>query len=182
MYHLKRAFPWKPPKQVCSVATILFSKSLCRNGWTVLGEKRRQEVSKEGNRGSEERGHFLFFLQTLRRWPATCPLLSGAITCHILLQNSPSNANQRSQSPSTHIPSEEIPLKRFAAAVIFSYKDIVKQKRTNVAKSCKMKMILRRLRDLVFGGFTGSVQPFAFPVKLITALQALSTQDPPALW
>lgn len=72
--------------------------------------------------------------------------------------------------------------RRFAAAVIFLYEDIAKQKRTNVAKICKIKTILRCLRDLAFRGGHCFCCPFTFPVKLIIVLRASVTQDPPALW
>lgn len=56
--------------------------------------------------------------------------------------------------------------RRFAAAVIFLYEDIVMQKRTNVAKVCQMKTILRCLRDLAFRGVIGSVMPLYLPSEV----------------
>lgn len=97
----------------------------------------------------------------------TLPLLSTnpqKVACHLPsaarshhLPHSPSEFTIKCQPaitvpfhphPKWGNPFEEICCRCY----IFIQRYIVKQKRTNVAKSCKMKMILRRLRDLAFGG------------------------------
>lgn len=166
------AFPWKPSKQVWSVATILLSESLYRNEWTVLGwgewgkkcQKRETEALKE-----EDASSSFFFLQTLRRWPAPalCCQEPSPVTFSFRIYHQMPTSDHSHLPPASQVrKSLWRASRRFAAAVIFLYEDIAKQKRTNVAKICKMKTILRCLRDLAFRGVIGSVMPLCLPSEV----------------